>query len=511
MTKTVLIVDSIDARRVAINQALRARHRMTIEVPDAFSAMGALGRHDFGAVVVAEGKRHLTLQSMVSLACKRHKNVGIFVILSSPNSEMALREAFGDRVTLVPPDWGVEQLGTAIEEVVEKVEAKSADEAATDTHGDDQHAETNEGLSLVGSLDGGSGPALLMALFAQELTGCLTVEEIDAPISQLYFFRGEPVWAKPHDGDSGLFQALVRHKVLPTDFEAKPVPEGELLSSLIEMGQISGQDGYAFMRHYMREQVLVLATRTDGRYAFKEDDRFLKYAPLLRVNPFGLIFESRRKRYTPDELIPLGHEMSEKYLWPGPALQIAAPKLSQFSRGKDVSELVDGASTTSNFYTEIGLDMLMGTLMVVTMVESKIAHLRDRPLAEGERVRPLMNLFGSENHLGAKVSSSRSPEEVKRYRVEWETRILETYDRLKTATTPVQVLGVPRFADSADVETSHGNLIALFDEERELSVNDSNICYKIAEMRARVERSFSTLKLQDHAENAPGDLDSNPF
>ena len=510
MTKTVLIVDSVDARRVAIHQALRARHRATIEVPDAFSAMGALGRHDFGAIVVAEGKRHLTLQSMVSLACKRHKNVGIFVILSSPKSESTLQEAFGDRVHLVSPDWGVEQLGTAIENVVKKLDEEADDDTAS-LKDDDSASAKKEGLSLVGSLDGGSGPALLMALFAQELTGFLTVEESESPVGILYFFRGEPVWARPPNGDAGLFQSLVEHKLLPVDYQPAPVPDGELLPSLIENNMVTAENGYTFMRQYLREQVLTLATSTQGHYSFNENDRFLKYAPLLRVNPFGLIFESRRKRYTPDELIPLGHEMSEKYLWPGPALQIAAPKLSQFSKGKDVAELVDGASTTSTFYTEIGLDMLMGTLMVVTMVESKIAHLKERALAAGERVTPLQNLFGSENHLGATVNAQRTPEEAQRYREEWEKRILETYERLKTAATPVQILGVPRFAESMDIETSHSELIALFDEERELSVEDSNICYKVAEMRARVERSFSALKLQEQTENDPATVDSNPF
>jgi hypothetical protein len=509
MSKKVLIVDSIDARRTAIQQALASRRRATLEVSDAFSAMGALGRHDFGAVVVAEGKRSLTLQSMCSLARKRHPSIKIFVMLSSLDGADGLQDAIGDGALMVPPDWGVEQLGNEIERAVEQYEAAVAEQDASST-ADEFEKGAPSGLSLAGSLEGGSGPALLMALFAQELTGYLKVDT-EKPVGQMYFFRGEPVWAEAIDGDAGLFRAMVNFKLLASDASPEPVPEGMLLGSLIQNGTITGKDAYNFMRQFLREQVLELATNTEGRYSFEEDTSFLKYAPLLRVNPFGLIFESRRRRYTPDELIPLGHEMAEKYVWPGPALRIASPKLSPFSRGKDVAELMDGTITTQEYYTDIGLDMLMGTLMVVTMVEAKLAILRDRPMEPEERTTPDLNLSGSSHPLWAHYADPLGTEEEEENLAAWQEKILETYARLGNAATPAQVLGVPRFADRSDIENGHSDLITLFDQEGRLPVMDADLRYKVAEMRARVERAFTAIMLHEESVPLEGDTDSNPF
>ena len=113
MSKAVLIVEPNDARRAAIRQACAARGLQVLEVPEAMHGLAALGRADFGALIVAEGKRHLSLRGLVQLARKRHAGIGIFVILGNVANEAQVKGVLGD-VTTVPPDWGVEQLATAI-------------------------------------------------------------------------------------------------------------------------------------------------------------------------------------------------------------------------------------------------------------------------------------------------------------------------------------------------------------------------------------------------------------
>jgi hypothetical protein len=77
------------------------------------------------------------------------------------------------------------------------------------------------------------------------------------------------------------------------------VPQGQLLGSLVQKGLLTGQQMHEFMRELVRDFVLALANAATGAYRFDEDKKFLEVAPLLKVNPFGLILESRRRSMQP--------------------------------------------------------------------------------------------------------------------------------------------------------------------------------------------------------------------
>ena len=68
MGDVVLVVEKDDRVRMSIRGALDARFLPVYEVGDAFDAMSALGRAEFGALVVSAGKRTLSLRGLCQLA-----------------------------------------------------------------------------------------------------------------------------------------------------------------------------------------------------------------------------------------------------------------------------------------------------------------------------------------------------------------------------------------------------------------------------------------------------------
>src|SRR5688572_25600698 len=80
MQRSTLVVDDDEARRRALVHAFSRRGLRYLDVADAFGAMAALGRADFGAVVAAEGRRTLSLRGLCQLARRRHPDVAIFVL-----------------------------------------------------------------------------------------------------------------------------------------------------------------------------------------------------------------------------------------------------------------------------------------------------------------------------------------------------------------------------------------------------------------------------------------------
>ena len=105
-----------------------------------------------------------------------------------------------------------------------------------------------------------------------------------------------------------------------------------------------------------------------------------------KLNPFGIILESLRTEMTPDLILATSSELSPQYLHPGPALGVAAEKIKPFVRDVDVSALLDGTATVEQFNEASGLDVLMGTVMVLTLVRARLASLNDAPRSMDESV-----------------------------------------------------------------------------------------------------------------------------
>ncbi len=357
-------------------------------------------------------------------------------------------------------------------------------------------------------VDGGAGAALLMGLFAQEMTGRLVVKDGEAQ-GTLYVYRGEPVWADDPEGDAGLYRKLVQKTFLKPDVAVDAVADGQLLGSLMQRGLLTGAQMHDFMREVVRDRVIGFAVQSQGTYRFNEDKAFLDTAPLLKVNPFGLILDSRRRRLPPPALLALGSELESKYLVPQPALHAASEKLRPFVRGQKASDVIDGTKLVKDFWATVGLDPFMGSLVVVVMRDAKLVSLEDQPSARGLELAELS--FVGEHSLEIIIADSEqqplpaTSEEEEKGRED----IFTLYMRLKPLTQPRQVLGVGIEADAAAVDAAYQQRLAELDPRRIPEGSAQHLlAQRIDELRRKVTSAYQTLKLQ-----VPGSTDSggNPF
>ncbi len=534
MSKAVLIVEPNDARRAAIRQACAARGLQVLEVGDAMAGLAALGRADFGAVIIAEGKRHLSLRGIVQLARKRHAGIRIFVILGDISHADNVTRILGD-VSLVPPDWGVEQLATATTDAIEALGGPapnpwSGDSASIEpapqrvalppigAESTDDDFLTMD-LHLEGALEEGSGAGLLMAAFSQELTGQIAIKDGDGnPTGNLYLFQGEPAWAERADGDTAMHRRLVNAGALAVDAVVEPVAPGELLSTLVKAGEITAEQAADVVRAEVRDAVLALAAANDGSYEFSEERGYLSHAPPVRLNPFGLIFESRRAAYTPDMLLALGSEIGHKYLMPGPALAVSAEKIKPFLRGVDVADQIDGARTVDDFFTVSGLDSLMGTLMIITMRDAQLVSLSDtRRVSDDSVVNVSRDSVVTRRdeldvpHTPAPTSLSRMPSLADGEPAAPDENLFDLIKRMTPLTQPAQVLGVPVHAEGHELDEAYRARMTELDVNRVPDGPDAVTLERaLMALQQKVQSAYDTLKLERPAGGDPT-RDSNPF
>ncbi|MEW5847760.1 MAG: DUF4388 domain-containing protein [Myxococcota bacterium] len=348
-----------------------------------------------------------------------------------------------------------------------------------------------------GTLEDEAGPPLLVAIFSQALTGRLTIQDGQGS-AVMFFLRGYPVWAVAPQGDGGLARRLVEQGLVPS-VEALPrVPEGQLLGALANGGQLRAQALHQFMLGLVREQVMQLCRAGGGEYQFQEDKAFLDDTLLFKVNPLGLIFEAKRRTMTPDRVLAEGFEMARKYLQPGPALKMAAPRLKQFVKGLDVSELIDGAQTVEEFCNRTSLGTLMGTLMTMVLVNTRLATITDAPreLAEevllddeldisDPRLVPLadydLDILEDEATTDAAVQQARDA-------------VFLLYTRLKALTDPCEVLGVPRDAPASVVHEAHQRLTAELDQQLAAGGGvDLVLQSRVMELKRKVDLALGAL------------------
>lgn len=548
MPKSVLIVDEDDTRRRALCHAFGLRGVSYLEAADAFGAMAALGRADFGAVVASEGRRHLSLRGLCQLARKRHQSIALFVVQRSGSDAEAIRQIVGEGVEILGPLHDAEAVAAktvkalsrplhvqldipTTHEALDIFGTSAARTSPNATFHDDEPtaklraasrsepAPVEMPVTLEGSLDGGQGPALLIGLFGQDLTGRLLVTG-GAAGGTLYFYRGEPVWADDPKGDAGLYARLIQRKLLDPKARVDAVPEGHLLASLVQKGALTGEAMHDFMRELVRDRVVALADQQAGTYRFVEDRSFLDVAPLLKVNPFGLVFESRRRKLPPQQLFTLSAEIERKYLLPAPGLALAADKIAPFCRGARITDLVSGMSTVRAFCEAIGLDSIMGTLVVATLQDCRLVTLSDEPWEKTGQVTLTQSQPTAEPEeitvVDAEVPAEASDgsDEARRSRED----ILGLYTRLKPVTAPRQILQVGYDVDAKRLDAAYAARMRELDALKVPGGSAEALLYsRIEELRRKVTSAYHALQLQLATPSGPDDTlrekgeDSNPF
>ncbi len=396
MLFTVLVVDPRSTRRTTVCQALAQQKLRHAEAPSLFQGIASLGRADFTALVVTAG-RPASLRGLCRLARKRHPAIRILVMVGEDTDRAAIQNVVGvsmefvswdlppadvavavERACRAPAPVDVEPLRTATVQL--DVERALADDAAHPPLDDLIHGvlpgDEDDDTLLEGTLEGDSGAALLMGLFAQDATGALTVD-MGPAAGTFVFLHGEPVMLQVTD--AALVRALrVARKVAP-DF-ALEVPEGLLDGELTRTGVVTAAELLATRQELLRERLRALVAQKEGAWRLVEtpvpaDVRHAK------VNPFGIILEHHKRAMTADRLHVVGMEVERKFMHPGAALGAAAPKLKPFVRGCDVASLVTGHATVEAFTAATGLDLLMGTLVVLTLLDAQLITLQDRPAA----------------------------------------------------------------------------------------------------------------------------------
>jgi len=376
----------------------------------------------------------------------------------------------------------------------------SLDAHTTSHHlaGDTLTGSTDEAEALFeGTLDG-AGPALLVSLMAQEFNGRLDLKDT-AVDGSVFFFAGEPVWSVPVDGDSGLKGRLEGARLLPAGFSTTGIPEGQLLAKLVERGAMTGQAMHDFMRGTLRDAVIHICSSKKGTYAFYEDSTFLDTVPLVKVNSFGLMLETRRRRTPPDELLRLSQELEWKYLLPGPALTPAAPKLKAFVRGADLSEAINGLRRTKHFMQATGLDAIMGSLVVLTLADARLVTIADEPKAELPTVALADSTQVDASRLAVPDSDVADPSASNEEKTAKE-EIFALYMRLKPLSDPGEVLGVSARASHDEVQRAFEKRMRQLEVGRipEGSARDLMVS-RVEELRQKVTRAFESLADRTHS------------
>jgi hypothetical protein len=290
--------------------------------------------------------------------------------------------------------------------------------------------------------------------------------------------------------------------VLKPDDAVAPVDEGGLLGALMQSGQLSGTQMHDFMRDLVRDRVIAIATQQEGSYHFTEDKSFLETEPLFRVNPFGLILDSRRRALPPPALMALQGEIEDRYPIPGPGIAAADEKLTPFLRGAKASAVFDGQRTVRDTLASVGLDPFMGTLVVVTLRDARLVNLEDAPRQAAMDLAE--RAYTDELSLEINVDDAGATEEEARARED----LYSLYMRLKPLSQPRQILGVGVDADDAAIDAAYQARLAELDPRRIPEGSAQQILGKrVEELQRKVTSAYQALKLQ----LASASSSDNPF
>ena len=328
MDRIALVVADEEEGPKGLRTALATSAINAVVAADALGAMLALGRARFGVVVVLKRMKSSSLNDLCRVARLRHPGIPIHISRAALAGEAPVDAGVMLFAGDVASDVAVE-IDAAFEGSAQWEASTAPMVLANDTVSDPAAP-----ALLEGELGDGVGATVLMSIWAQELTGCLRVDRGPAG-GDLYFLTGEPVAAEALLGG----EANVRERVMAT---------------------VDGQE---------------------GAYAFYPDSTFVGHRPLTRVNPFGLMLEARRRRMPPASILDAHARIDHKYVHPGVGLDRAAQRILPFTRGVDVSTIMNGTNTAREVFAAAGLDVLMGTLVLLTLEDARLVSLALKPEA----------------------------------------------------------------------------------------------------------------------------------
>jgi len=507
MLDVVLVVESDPARRAAICLALARRSRPYVEASDLYQAIAAMGRADFGAMVVNES-RPVSLRGACRLARKRHPAIRIFVSLATGVAAETVKATVGVTVDTVQGDLFPDEVAQVVDDALSLLQMADPEtlntmsvlldvEAALalEDGAPAPPAEANrgDGVLLEGSLDDGNGAALLMGLYAQEATGVLHVSK-GAAGGNLYFLRGEPIWFTHPQGDSVLLRRLKERGHLKPGVPVPPCGEGELLSTLAGEGLVAVDKIQETLLEMLRERVLALATQTNGVYKFTEDSEFANQAPILKLNVFGLVLDSRRRQMTADRVLVLGAEMARQYMVPGPGLKKAAPRIAHFTRGVRVDDFVDGTHTVQELYDATRLDQMMGALVMLVLVDTHLITLSAHPAGKSRSGVELADVAPPASWDTPDLPEVTMELDGEAAADAGAQQVLKLYFRLKPLTVPAQVLGIPMFSEPAQIEAAYwGRMKELEHRALPKGAAGSVMSFRIEDLRRKVTRAYQAM------------------
>ncbi len=346
--------------------------------------------------------------------------------------------------------------------------------------------EEADGPSLTGPLGGSAGPKLLLELFLGERSGRLVVEGMPGPLGALYFFAGEPVHVAAADG-AALERRLAARGPLKAPSPPRPGMGKNLFAALSRRSNPVAV--LEALREEVREFSRALLSAQAGAWAFFDGERFAASTPLTAVNPFGLVLEARRRATPPEALMRLSGEMGALYAVPQLGFADATSRLRAFTSHADLADVVDGTRTVADVCARLGLDPLMGGLVLRTLADTGVMRLLHAPppASEVDRRRQKANA----QRAALVQADAQQLSQLAALPGKGGAEILSLYLDIKPETDPAAVLGIEGSAGPAMIERCYQQRLAELDPRAiPPGPNRPYLLSRVEELRPKVEQAY---------------------
>jgi serine/threonine protein kinase len=337
-----------------------------------------------------------------------------------------------------------------------------------------------------GSLASGGATKLLMDIFVEERTGMLVVEQAAHASGTIYFVGGEPAYverANDRNMRSLEERLLVRRALQPLTGERVPTT---LLSLALRSSPVAVLEA---LRDEVRDLCRSVRDAASGTWVFFDGDDFIDEVPLTPVNTFGLVLEARRRTMQPQEIMRFANDVVELVPIPLLGFANATSRLRAFTAKHDLAELVDGVRRAGEIFSAIGIDPMMGSLVLQALVDTNLVQLsrvprpvaaRDRKKSAHTNARPaLVHADGASLSQLAALPGRGGAE------------LLALYLELKPERDADRILGTSAADGPAAIERSYQERLAELDPRAiPAGAHRPYLLARAEELRTKVERAY---------------------